>query len=122
MSSTKRRENELLFDTNRRIAEDVYTRPPCERFDYVAAMIEAARLGSGKLRALLMNKFLLCPDYNMRGLFHRNCPAAYLTASQIASVFCKLAWKAELRDVIYGKVSGPPDCSVEVREAFIDSI
>ncbi|WP_157764565.1 hypothetical protein [Rhodobacter sp. CZR27] len=95
MSPSKRRENELFFDTNRRIAEDIYTRPPCERFDYVAGMIEAARSGHGKLRALLMNKLLLFPDYDMRGLFHRNCPAAYLTTSQIASVFCGLAWKAE---------------------------
>ncbi|WP_147405487.1 hypothetical protein [Cereibacter sphaeroides] len=121
-SPTKRRENELLFDISLRIAEDIYTLPPDQRFDYVSEIVNTARSGNARLRNILTNRVFRYPDPNKKRLFHRSCPASYFTASEVVEVFSRLVWSSGLTEVVYGEAFGPPCISDEVRLTFARSI
>lgn len=121
-SPSKRRDNEVLFDTDRRIAEEIYLRPPLKRFDYTYKVVEVARAGHSKLRSLLTNKVLCHPDRSVKRRFHRGCPASYLTAAEIVEAFCRMAWGSGSKEVLYGQTFGPPCCTDDAKLAFANTI
>ena len=106
-SPDKRRRNEVLFDTAKRLAEELYGLPPCERLGYIKTVVDVARDGNAKLVRILTNKILLKPDRSKKRLFHRECPATYFTISEAADKYCRKFWDASVYDVVHRKAPEP---------------
>ena len=88
--------------------------PPAERLGFVKDLIDHARAGGdAQLRDILSNIKLLRPHpLEDRHLFHRRS-RSYLTIAQAASRYCRRFWKANLREVGYGRAPEPPTGEVE---------
>ena len=67
-------------------------------------LIDHARKGGdAQLRDILSNYKLLRPHpLEDRHLFHRRS-RSYLTIAQAASRYCRRFWKADVREVVYGR-------------------
>ena len=113
-SPTKRRENSEFFDRALRLAVELYALPPNQRLGFMKDLIDYARLGEDpQLRDILSNYVLLHPHpYNDLHLFPRRS-RAYCTIAQAASNYCKRFWRANVRDVVYGRAPEPPTGEVE---------
>ncbi|MDA9164238.1 hypothetical protein N9832_04010 [Amylibacter sp.] len=109
-SPTKRRENAEFFDRALRLAEDLYSKPPAERDDYMKVLIDIAREGKdARLRDILTNYRLLhIHPFNDRHLLHRRNPE-YFTITQYAFQYCFKYWKAHPRLVVYNRIDHPID-------------
>ena len=113
-SVSKRRENREFFEKAMRLAEEYYTTPPTERLGFLKNLIDLARSGEDmRLRDILSNYKLLHPHpVDDKHLFHRE-NRANGTIAQEASKYCKRLWKANVKDVVYGKAPEPPTGLVE---------
>ena len=109
LRKTKRRDNAMLFDRAMRLAEGLYTLPPIQRLGFVKDLIDVARQGEdAQLRDILSNHRLLHPNPKTEThLFYRGS-RNYRTIAQVASNYCKMFWKANVRDVVYNRVQEPP--------------
>ena len=83
--------------------------PPAQRLGYMKSLIDLARSGEDiRLRDILSNYKLLHPHpINDTHLFYRG-NRVYLTIAQEASRYCKRFWKANVKDVVYGRAPEPP--------------
>jgi hypothetical protein len=108
-SVSKRRENTEFFEKAKRLAEQYYNIPPGQRLGYLKNLIDLARSGEDmKLRDILSNYKLLHPHpVDDKHLFHRE-NRANGTIAQEASKYCKRLWKADVKEVVYGKAPEPP--------------
>ena len=113
-SVTKRRENAEFFDRAKRLAEELYTIPPSERLGFMKKLIDHARKGGdAQLRDILSNYKLLRPHpLEDRHLFYRRKPH-HLTIAQVTARYCKKFWKADVREVVYGRAPQPPTGEVK---------
>jgi len=113
-SPTKHRESVEFFDRALRLAEIVYTTPPQERLGLVKGLIDEARYGDDKhLRDILSNRYLLqAHPYREPHLFYRR-RRSYLTIAQIARNYCKRFWRADVKEVVYGRAPEPADGVVD---------
>ena len=109
LSMAKRRENTELYDRAKRLTEMLYLKPPLERLGFMKDLIDIARAGSdAQLRDILSNQTLIKLSWQEKQRFlHRN-NSDYCTISQAASNYCKRFWKANVRDVVYGRAPEPP--------------
>ena len=114
-SVTKRRENTEFFYRAVRLSESYYTLPPAERLGFVKDLIDYAR-GSkddAQIRDILSNYKLLHPNPREDFfLFYRGKPH-HLTIAQVAARYCKRFWKANVREVVYGRAPEPPTGEVD---------
>ena len=108
-SMAKRRENAELYDRAKRLTERLYLTPPMERLGFMKDLIDIARAGSdAQLRDILSNQTLIKVSWQEKQRFlHRN-NSDYCTIAQAASNYCKRFWKANVRDVVYGRAPEPP--------------
>ena len=73
----------------------------------------ARRGGDAQLRDILSNYKLLRPHpLEDRHLFHRRS-RSYPTIAQAASRYCRRFWKADVREVVYGRAPQPPTGEVK---------
>ena len=109
-SRTKGRENAEFFDRALRLAEDLYSKPPAERDDYMKVLIDIAREGKdARLRDILTNYRLFhIHPFNDRHLLLRRNPE-YFTITQYAFHYCYKYWKAHPRLVVYNRIDHPID-------------
>ena len=109
LSMAKRRENTELYDRAKRLTEMLYLKPPLERLGFMKDLIDIARAGQdAQLRDILSNQTLIKVSWQEKQRFlHRN-NSDYCTIAQAASNYCKRFWKANVRDVVYGRASEPP--------------
>ena len=109
LSMAKRRENTELCDRAKRLTEMLYLKPPLERLGFLKDLIDIARAGQdAQLRDILSNQTLIKVSWQEKQRFlHRN-NSDYCTIAQAASNYCKRFWKANVRDVVYGRASEPP--------------
>jgi len=105
----KRRENAELYDRAKRLAEMLYLTPPMERLGFMKDLIDVARAEQdAQLRDILSNQTLIKLNWSDKQKYlHRNC-SDYCTISQAASNYCKRFWRANVRDVVYGRTPEPP--------------
>jgi hypothetical protein len=107
-SPTKKRQGVEFFDTAGRLGERLYSQPISERLGFMEGLIQEARQGNTMLREILSNVLLRHPNpVTQRWMFPRSSPA-YCTISQAAEYYCKKVWRADVKDVVYCKVSEPP--------------
>ena len=104
-SKCQKREQYELFDKALRLAEILYTLPPCKRLGFMENLILMARSGAHpQLKQILTMPALLQATHKNKTLFWRRAPANYRTISQAANNYCKRFWK---RNVIF--VMNNPD-------------
>ena len=109
LSMAKRRENAELYDRAKRLTEMLYLTPPMERLGFMKDLIDIARAGQdAQLRDILSNQTLIKLSWSDKQKYlHRN-RSDYCTISQAASNYCKRFWKANVREVVYGRAPEPP--------------
>ena len=114
-SVSKRRENTEFFYRAVRLSEAYYTLPPAERLGFVKDLIDYARESKddAQIRDILSNYKLLRPNPKEDlFLFYRGKPH-HLTIAQVTARYCKRFWKANVREVVYGRAPEPPTGEVE---------
>ena len=113
-SVSKRRENTEFFYRAVRLSEIYYCTPPAERLGFVKDLIDHARAGGdAQLRDILSNFKLLRPNPKEDlFLFYRRKPH-HLTIAQVTARYCKRFWKANVKEVVYGRAPEPPTGEVE---------
>lgn len=104
VKTENRRQRERAID----LAETLYELPPAYRLGFMKELIDAARSGDAKLKSIFTNPDLLNASRNEPWLFHRRCPASYLTISQAANQYCKRFWNSSVGPVVKGEVPEPP--------------
>ena len=114
-SVTKRRENTEFFYRAVRLSETYYCMPPAERLGFIKELIDYARESKddAQIRDILSNYKLLHPNPREDFfLFYRGKPH-HLTIAQVTARYCKRFWKANVREVVYGRAPEPPTGEVE---------
>ena len=108
MSPEKRRRNLEFFDRASRIAEQYFRLIPQDRDNYMLDLIWIARSGEDKsLRDILTNKLLLDPTNNFGNHLRGNRGRSYGSIAQAAQAYCRKFLNASVKDVVYGRASGP---------------
>ena len=93
-SPTIKRQQLELFDLAMRLAESLYTLPPCCRLGYLEDLIQSARSGENpNVRRVLTMPQLLYPKSDEPFKFWRRCPIGYFTISQAADRYCRRYWR-----------------------------
>jgi hypothetical protein len=90
------------------LAAMLYELPPGHRLGFMKKLIDVARSGDAKLKSIFTNPNLLNASRHEPWLFHRCCPASYLTISQAANQYCKSFLNSSVGPVVRGEVPEPP--------------
>ena len=109
LSMVKRRENAEMYDRAKRLTEMLYLTSPLKRLGFMKDWIDIARAGKdAQLQDILSNQTPIKLSWSGKQKYlHRNS-SDYCTISQAASNYCKRFWKANVRDVLYGRAPEPP--------------
>ena len=117
-SPRKRRANMELFARSRRLGEELYKVRPQDRLGFIQELIDEARNGDdSQLRDILSNYKLQYPHpFNDTHMFPKGS-RSYCTIAQATRNYCKKFWRADVADVVYGRVSEPDtgECPKSVR-------
>lgn len=117
-SPRKRRTNMEFFVRARRLGEELYKVRPQDRLGFIKDLIDEARNGDvSQLKDILSNYKLLHPHpFNDRHMFPKGS-RSYCTIAQATRNYCKKFWRADVSDVVYGRVSEPDtgECLQSVR-------
>ena len=88
--------------------------PPAERLGFVKDLIDHARAGGDtQLRDILSNFKLLHPNPREDLFLFFRGKSHHLTIAQVASRYCRRFWKADVREVVYGRAPEPPTGEVK---------
>ena len=80
-----------------------------ERLGFMKDLIDIARAGQdAQLRDILSNQTLIKLSWSEKQKCLHRKSSDYCTISQAASNYCKRFWKADVRDVVYGRAPEPP--------------
>lgn len=120
-SKEKRDSDRRFFDSAQWYGDRLYSLPPAQRLGFMKELIDLARAGNARLRQIICNKYLLRAGRDRKWLFHNRCPLAYFTIAQAANRYCRLFWKASVRDVVYGLAPEPPTGEVTENVVTITS-
>lgn len=106
-SPTKKRELIERYDLAILLGEQLYDLKPDQRLGFIKDLIDRARGGEKQLRHILSNPELrkIDPERENHKLPRKS--KAYFTITQAASHYCKRFWKANVWEVVSGKVPEP---------------
>lgn len=114
-SRDKWRRNLELFDRVIVLTELYYKTPVSRRLGLLKGLVEAARSGDTRTRAVLSNPVLVTPrDIHFISILRRH--RFPMTIGKLVDLYCRHVWNASGRDVVSGKAAEPPTGEIAVEQ------